>query len=260
MQKEAAHSGRRRKKRCSRVSTLKSASVFRLGQARFVVSAVLKSEPDRLGVGIGLGPRLLISQAALDATSLVQPGSLVRWTTRVIMDGPGGAPDEAAVQALLDSAKRTFPQAGWETRTRLNVSPDFTRDLDRFAEFLTLSGLLSLVVGGVGVANAAQGFVERKRASLAILKAIGASGTSVVVLALVEFLIVAFAGALAGAALGAAIPFVVNGLLRRPPSGPPRALGRPRCDGPRACVRASDSARVFDPAVRPGARAAGHHA
>ena len=55
-----------------------------------------------------------------------------------------------------------------EARSRLNVSPDFSRDLDRFAEFLTLAGLLSLVVGGVGVANAAQGFVERKRATLAI--------------------------------------------------------------------------------------------
>ena len=131
---------------------------------------------------------MLISQAALDATGLVQPGSLVRWTTRVIMGGTGGAPDEAAVQAFLGEAKQAFPQAGWEARSRLNVSPDFSRDLDRFAEFLTLAGLLSLVVGGVGVANAAQGFVERKRATLAILKAIGATGTSVVVLALVEFL------------------------------------------------------------------------
>src|SRR5208283_2449724 len=143
---------------------------------------------------------------------LVQPGSLVRWTTRVIMDGPSGAPDEAAVQALLASAARTFPEAGWETRSRLNVSPDFTRDLDRFAEFLTLAGLLSLVVGGVGVANAAQGFVERKRTTLAILKAIGASGSSVVLLALVEFAVVALAGALVGAAIGAAIPFGVNRL------------------------------------------------
>jgi putative ABC transport system permease protein len=192
---------------------LKIGDVFQLGQARFFLSAVLRSEPDRLAVGVGLGPRVLISQPALEATGLVQPGSLVRWTTRVIMDGPNGAPDEAAVQALLAAAARTFPQAGWETRSRLNVSPDFTRDLDRFAEFLTLSGLLSLVVGGVGVANAAQGFVERKRASLAILKAIGATGTSVVMLALVEFLIVAFVGACAGAALGAAIPFVVDWLF-----------------------------------------------
>jgi putative ABC transport system permease protein len=192
---------------------LEIGDTFRLGGAKFILRAVLVSEPDRLAVGVGLGPRVLILQTALNATGLVQPGSLVRWTTRVVMGGPGGAPDQAAVKALIDKANKAFPQAGWETRTRLNVSPDFTRDLDRFAEFLTLAGLLSLVVGGVGVANAAQGFVDRKRTTLAILKAIGATGTSVVLLAMVEFGVVALAGALAGAAIGAAIPFAVNRLF-----------------------------------------------
>ena len=63
------------------------------------------------------------------------------------------------------------------------------------------------------MANAAQGFVERKRATLAILKAIGATGSSVVALALIEFMIVAVIGALLGAALGSAIPFAVNWLF-----------------------------------------------
>jgi putative ABC transport system permease protein len=192
---------------------LKLGDVVRIGEAKFTMRTVLTSEPDRLATGVGLGPRVLISQAALDATGLVQPGSLVRWTIRVIMDGAGGAPDEVTVRALLAEAKRAFPQAGWEARSRLNVSPDFSHDLDRFAEFLTLAGLLSLIVGGVGVANAAQGFVERKRATLAILKAIGATGASVVGLALLEFSIVALIGALAGAALGAAIPFAVDWLF-----------------------------------------------
>ena len=79
---------------------LKLGDVIRIGEANFALRTVLTSEPDRLATGVGLGPRVLISQAALDATGLVQPGSLVRWTTRVIMGGPGGAPDEAAVQAL----------------------------------------------------------------------------------------------------------------------------------------------------------------
>jgi putative ABC transport system permease protein len=192
---------------------LKLGDVLRIGEAKFVIRSILTSEPDRLATGVGLGPRVLISQAALDATGLVQPGSLVRWTTRVIMGGAGGAPDEAAVRGLLAEAKRAFPHAGWEARSRLNVSPDFSRDLERFAEFLTLAGLLSLVVGGVGVANAAQGFVERKRATLAILKAIGATGAAVVGLAVLEFSIVALIGALAGAALGAAIPFAVDWLF-----------------------------------------------
>jgi putative ABC transport system permease protein len=192
---------------------LKLGDVIRIGETKFALRAVLVREPDRLATGLGLGPRVLISSSALDATGLVQPGSLVRWTTRVVMGGEGGAPDEAAVQALMDNAKRAFPEAGWDARTRLSVSPDFSRDLDRFAEYLALAGLLSLVVGGVGVANAAQGFVEHKRATLAILKAIGATGTSVVVLALVEFAVVALIGALAGAALGAAVPFAVDRLF-----------------------------------------------
>jgi putative ABC transport system permease protein len=192
---------------------LKLGDVIRIGEANFALRTLLVSEPDKLSTGVALGPRVLMSQAALDATKLVQPGSLVRWATRVVMDGPNGAPDNVAVQALMDEAKRTFPQAGWEARSRLAINPDFSRDVDRFAEFLTLAGLLSLVVGGVGVANAAQGFVERKRATLAILKAIGATGSSVVVLALIEFAIVAVIGALLGALLGSAIPFVVNWLF-----------------------------------------------
>jgi putative ABC transport system permease protein len=189
---------------------LKLGDVIRIGDGNFALRTLLVSEPDRLATGVGLGPRALISQAGLDATKLIQPGSLIRWTTRVIMDG---APGNSAIQAFMDEAKRSFPQAGWDARSRLAVNPDFSRDLDRFAEFLTLAGLLSLVVGGVGVANAAQGFVERKRATLAILKAIGATGSSVVALALVEFMIVALIGALLGAALGSAIPFAVNWLF-----------------------------------------------
>jgi putative ABC transport system permease protein len=192
---------------------LKLGDVIRIGEASFVLRTVLVSEPDRLATGVGLGPRALISQAGLDATKLIQPGSLVRWTTRVVMGGPAGALDNSAVQAFMAQAKQTFPQAGWDARSRLNINPDFTRDLDRFAEFLTLAGLLSLVVGGVGVANAAQGFVERKRATLAILKAIGATGSGVVALALIEFIVVALIGALAGALLGSAIPFAIDWLF-----------------------------------------------
>ncbi len=85
---------------------LKLGDVIRIGEANFALRAVLVSEPDRLATGIGLGPRVLISQAALEATKLIEPGSLIRWTSRVVMAGPGGgAPSGAAVQALIDEAK-----------------------------------------------------------------------------------------------------------------------------------------------------------
>src|SRR5450631_367145 len=129
------------------------------------------------------------------------------------MDAKGEPPSQTSVKAFLAEAQKAFPEAGWETRDRANVSPSLSKNLDRFTEFLALIGLTSLVVGGVGVANAAQGFVERKRPTLATLKSIGATGAAVVLLALVEFLGVALIGIGFGLMLGAALPFAVNALF-----------------------------------------------
>ena len=99
---------------------LKLGDVIRIGEASFALRAVLTSEPDRLATGIGLGPRVLISQAALDATKLVQPGSLVRWTTRVVMDGP-------AARRTIPPSRRSWPRRSGPSHrrdgTRARVSP-----------------------------------------------------------------------------------------------------------------------------------------
>ncbi len=188
---------------------LKVGDSFRLGDATLVIRGRIVNEPDRLGAGIGFGARVLISREALAASGLVQPGALVRYTTRVTMN-PGGAPPAlGAVLAMTAAAKKAFPEAGWEVRDRSKVSPDFSRNIDRFGEFLALVGLVSLVVGGVGVGNAAGGFLEAKRPALAILKALGATGAEIVAAALIEFLIVAALGVVIGLALGAAVPYLV---------------------------------------------------
>ena len=54
-----------------------------VGTATFQIRSSVEAEPDKLAGGIGFGPRFLISEAALRATGLIQPGSLVRWTYRV---------------------------------------------------------------------------------------------------------------------------------------------------------------------------------
>ena len=241
---------------------LKIGDAFRLGEAT-IRPARRPRRANRTGSrsASASGRALLISQAALKATGLVQPGSLVRWTTRVVMGGAGGPPGEAAVKALIAAANRAFPEAGWETRSRLNVSPDFTRDLDRFAEFLTLAGLLSLVVGGVGVANAAQGFVERKRATLAILKAIGATGTSVVQLAVVEFLAVALVGAARWRGARRAQSLSPSTPCSRTSLPIPLAPSVDRGVVALGLAYGLLTALVFAvPPLSPGARSAGHHA
>ncbi len=184
---------------------------LRIGDGLFVLRAILTGEPDKLAAGIGFGPRVLMSDAALKASGLVVPGSLVRDLYRVVLPGarPGQAASSAAVRGLIADAAAAFPDAGWEARTRENVSPQFARDLDRFTQFLTLVGLTSLIIGGAGVANAIRGFVDRKRAAIATLKSLGATGSTVFSLMLCEVMAIAAVGIALGAAVGAAMPFVV---------------------------------------------------
>ncbi len=176
---------------------------FSIGRQTFELRAILASEPDKLVGAIGFGPRVLMSEAALRATRLLQPSALVKWIYRLSL-----APGEN-VDALGTAVYAAFPSGGFEIRTWKNISPQFSRDLDRFSQFLTLVGMSSLLIGGVGVANAVTGFVERKRETIAILKALGAPGGFAFRMMLAEVLGVAGIAMAAGIAFGVALPFLL---------------------------------------------------
>ena len=179
-----------------------------IGDALYRISALLTHEPDQLAGGLGFGPRVLMSAAALPATGLLQPGALTHWIYRIAI-GAGPAPaGEAALAAAAGRLRAAFPDAGWEVRTRDNVSPQFSKNLDRFTQFLTLVGLTSLIIGGVGVANAIRAFVERERATVATLKSLGAGGAMAFAMLLTEVMLIACLGIALGVSLGAALPYL----------------------------------------------------
>lgn len=177
-----------------------------IGDGTFVISATLESEPDKLAAGIGLGPRLIVSEEGLRATGLLQPGSLVRWTYRVRLNDTS----ESSLTAMTEASRARFPEAGWEVRTRTGAAPRLETNVKRFAEYLTLVGLTALLVGGVGVANAVKHYLDRKRSSIATLKAVGASGGTVFRVYLIEILLIALIGISIGLCIGAVLPFAVE--------------------------------------------------
>jgi putative ABC transport system permease protein len=178
-----------------------------VGNAALELRAVLRSEPDKLAAGIAFGPRLLIGEAALRASGLLQPGSLVRWHYRLRLPGNDGF--DSAANAVLQAAHTQYPDAGWEARTSTNVSPQLERNIERFLQYLTLVGLTALLVGGVGVANAVKGHLDRKRDVIATLKSLGATGRRVFAIYLLQVLVLAAIGAAIGVAVGAALPFLI---------------------------------------------------
>ncbi len=187
---------------------LSMGDVFSIGEGRYRINALLTHEPDQLAGGVGFGPRVLISAAALRGTNLLRPGALTHWLYRVTI-GAGPAPaSDAALEEVAAHARKMFPDAGWEMRTRNNVSPQFSKNLDRFTQFLTLVGLTSLIIGGVGVANAIRAYVERERATIATLKSLGAGGATAFAILLTQVMLIACLGIALGAVPGAALPYV----------------------------------------------------
>jgi putative ABC transport system permease protein len=186
---------------------LKTGDRITLGNTVIEMRAALTGEPDKLAGGIGLGPRVLMSEAALRATGLLQPGSLVRWQYRLRL--PGADASEGAVTSLQKQAQAAFPDAGWEIRSRSRATPQLERNVERFTQFLTLVGLTTLLVGGVGVANAVASYLARKRDVIGTMKALGASGGGVFAVYCTEIVLVALFATLIGAALGAALPFAI---------------------------------------------------
>jgi putative ABC transport system permease protein len=190
---------------------IKPGAKLAIGSATFEVRAALTGEPDKLAGGIGFGPRLLISEAGLRATGLIQPGSLVRWHYRLRLAN-ADAVDNVA-KAVVTDARNRFPQAGWEIRTRSNASPQLERNVERFTQFLTIVGLTALLVGGVGVGNAVKSHLDRKRNAIATLKSLGATGGRVFSIYLLQVLLLALIGSALGLTLGAALPFAIAALF-----------------------------------------------
>ncbi|MGB6120149.1 MAG: ABC transporter permease [Mesorhizobium sp.] len=189
---------------------LKDGDRVRVGGATFELRARLVSEPDAISDGFGFAPRLMVSLEGLRAAGLIQPGSLVEHVYKIrLADGA----TQADVQAVRDAAEKDFPQAGWSVRTRANAAPALASNVERFSQFLTLVGLTSLVVGGVGVANAVRAHLDSKRGVIATLKSVGASGGFIFALYLTQVLIVAGIGIVIGLGIAMLMPYLASTAL-----------------------------------------------
>ncbi len=187
----------------------------RLGSATFRVAGALTQEPDRVATASILGPRVLIDAGALPATGLISPGSMVRYALRLTI------PNVAALPRLLQDMRADFPNQGWRLRDPHDAAPGVARFIDQIALFLTLVGLTSLLVGGIGVANGVRAWLDARARTIAILRCLGASSPLVFAVCLTQVLGLALLGILIGLIVGASLPLFgarfLAGILPVPP-------------------------------------------
>lgn len=183
---------------------LKPGGLVRIGSQTFRLSAVLNSEPDRISGGFSLGPHLLMSNAALHRTGLITLGSLIDYNYRIVL------PPTADPKQFKTQATAAFPDAGWDIRDRSDAAPGIRRFVEQVTMFLTLVGLTSLAVGGVGAAQAVSAFLDRKREEIATFKSLGADGPLIFLIFFFQVMTIAAVAVATGLILGAALPFGIQ--------------------------------------------------
>lgn len=182
---------------------------LRIGGQDFRIAGVVVSEPDRMTGSLNVGPRIMITREGLDRTGLITLGS--RASERYLFKLPAsGKPGVTEVRQIL---KEAFPEAALADYTETH--PIITRGLNRSTTFLSLIGLIALVIGAMGVASAMHGHLQQKLDSIAMMKCIGARSSQVIRIYTAQTLMLGLAGGILGAGLGIAVAAVFPGMIAK---------------------------------------------
>ncbi|MBV1901807.1 MAG: FtsX-like permease family protein [Kordiimonadaceae bacterium] len=173
------------------------------GTAKAEVRAFIENEPDKANLGFQLGPSALLAHEALAETGLVTVGSLINHIYRLRL------PENVDIKAIREDLKATFPDASWRVRDRSTSAPGLRAFINQMGIFLTLVGISALIVGGVGVGNAVRGYMDRKTRTIATLKILGASGSTIFATYFYQIILIGLISIALGLGIGASLPGVL---------------------------------------------------
>lgn len=168
-----------------------------LGDIELEVRALALRQPDRSLRADWSGPPVLISAEALAATGLLQPGSRPAYRYRVR--------SELEPQAWRAAFMAAFPDHDTEVRTFIERNARLGEVLGQIGSGVLLIGFSALFIGGLGVFNSVQAYLQGKLGTLATLRAIGLRDDRLAGVYLLQILILAASSALFGAILGGAL-------------------------------------------------------
>lgn len=180
---------------------------LQIGYARFEIRASITNIPGDPGIAATIGPRVFISAKNLAATGLLGLGARAEY--EAVLKLPEGTRTPIWVAPL----RPKFEKANIRLRTVEEREGDLTEAIEQLARFLSVVGLIALLLGGIGVASGVNAFVQRKIDTVAVLRCLGASSAQVLTIYLVQAAVMGFVGAAAGVVLGVGIQFGLPVLL-----------------------------------------------
>ena len=186
-----------------------------LGDKNFVITQSIALEPDKGAGFMNFAPRVMMNQADVNATGLIQPASRLNY--RMALVGP-----EEAVKSFVDWAdievKNGANRAergvrGVRVESLQSGRPEMSQTLDRAEKFLSLVALLAALLSAVAVALAARAFAAKHLDDCAMLRVLGLSQRTIASAYTVEFALVGLFASALGVALGFAVHYLFVALM-----------------------------------------------
>jgi putative ABC transport system permease protein len=169
-----------------------------IGAQPFEIRGVIASEPGRSLGAFSLGPRVLVDLADLQGTGLLSFGSRANYQLLLRAPEPTVRQLGASLTAALAN-KFVRSRGYWQNADRIG------EDLTRAENYLSLVGLVILILGGIGVSSVTRVFVQQKVRSIAILKCLGGTSRRVLAIYMTQVIALGAAGSALGVALAGAV-------------------------------------------------------
>jgi putative ABC transport system permease protein len=178
-----------------------------IGQAPFTIRGTLANEPGRRIGGFSLGPRVLVDYADLPSTGLLGFGS--RADRRLHVAVPA-----EKVDVLASSLRNELRDEFLNIRSYRSTEDQIGRDFERAENYLSLVGLIIVILGGIAVSSVTRVFILQKMRSIAVLKCVGARSRQIIAVYVLQVMSLGLAGSLLGVAIArgviATIPYFIG--------------------------------------------------
>ncbi|TNE70880.1 FtsX-like permease family protein [bacterium] len=181
---------------------------LKVGSRYFKISAIIGKIPGEAAVAAFVGPRVYIPLSQLDETNLIQKGSRITYELFFQLDG---------AQEFANTNEAYFKEQKIRAQTVEGRKRQLGRTLDNLYAFLNLVGFIALLLGAIGVGSSIQVYAKQKKTSIALLRCLGVSSKSALLIFVIQIGIMGLIGALVGAVLGMSLvpifPFIFGDFL-----------------------------------------------
>jgi putative ABC transport system permease protein len=142
--------------------------------ATLTIADVLLKEPDRPLSFYSFGPRIFVSIQDLAALDLLQKGSRIRYVNLLKVH------DQSELNRIAGDLKTVADGVQERVDTFRTARSGIKRFFDNFLFFLSLIGMFTLLLAGIGIHSALTAYLKEKEKTIAIMKTVGATSRFII--------------------------------------------------------------------------------